>query len=154
MIVPMAPRRQDTEQELAIGHQIARNMQALLRANGWTQGQLAYKAGLTQSGISALMVGRRNPSLLSVHKVASALGIPIEELAGFKPLQIPEQRPPETDRLGSVEGQVEQLAGRFDRLEERFLRVATALESVALGQSPSESADKPRRGGSRDRKAS
>lgn len=120
MMVSMG-RRNDDGHETAVGQRIARNVERLLRQRGWTQGQLAYKAGLPQSGISALMIGRRNPSLMSVWKVAQAFEVDIASLAGFTPLQIPETAPDQDgDRLGSIE---ERLA-RFESKFERFLEAA------------------------------
>ena len=45
-----------------------------------SQGDVARILGVHRSYISGLERGRRNPSLLTVHKVAKALGIKIDEL--------------------------------------------------------------------------
>lgn len=91
MMVPMA-----TDEEHALGQCISRNLQALLRARGLNQGQLAYKSGLSTSNVSNLVNGRKNPSFYSVAKAALALDVDPLELAGFRPLQIPENAVPET----------------------------------------------------------
>lgn len=44
------------------------------------QGDIARILGVHRSYISGLERGRRNPSLLTVHKVAKALGISADEL--------------------------------------------------------------------------
>jgi transcriptional regulator with XRE-family HTH domain len=51
------------------------NIRKLRRRRGWTQVQLASRAGLDQTYISGLEIGRRdaNPSLLSVMRIARAL---------------------------------------------------------------------------------
>ena len=45
-----------------------------------SQGDVARILGVHRSYISGLERGRRNPSLLTVHKVAKALGVSINEL--------------------------------------------------------------------------
>ena len=45
-----------------------------------SQGDIARILGVHRSYISGLERGRRNPSLLTVHKVAKALGISVNEL--------------------------------------------------------------------------
>ena len=45
-----------------------------------SQGDVARMLGVHRSYISGLERGRRNPSLLTVHKVAKALGVSINEL--------------------------------------------------------------------------
>ena len=45
-----------------------------------SQGDVARILGVHRSYISGLERGRRNPSLLTVHKVAKALGISTNEL--------------------------------------------------------------------------
>lgn len=121
MSVMMAPMA--TDEELALGHRIARNLQALLRAKGINQGKLAERSGLSTSNVSNLVNGRKNPSFYSVTKAALALDVDPLELAGFKPLLIPEQTRP-TDRL-------EELEGKFDQLAEQVEKMAESLRSYA-----------------------
>lgn len=121
MITPMA--RKSEPQEVDLGQRIASNIVALLRARGLTQGQLAAYAGLPQSSISALVIGRRNPSLLSVWKVAQALQVELDELAGFKPLQIPEPSRPDTQSN-------QQLADRVHSLERELLEISRAQRTI------------------------
>ena len=45
-----------------------------------SQGDVAKILGVHRSYISGLERGRRNPSLLTVHKVAKALGVSVNEL--------------------------------------------------------------------------
>ncbi|OHA01428.1 MAG: hypothetical protein A3C12_03005 [Candidatus Sungbacteria bacterium RIFCSPHIGHO2_02_FULL_49_20] len=45
-----------------------------------SQGDIARILGLHRSYISGLERGRRNPSLMTVHKVAKALGVSTNEL--------------------------------------------------------------------------
>lgn len=45
-----------------------------------SQGDVAKILGVHRSYISGLERGKRNPSLLTVHKVANALGVSVNEL--------------------------------------------------------------------------
>lgn len=45
-----------------------------------SQGDVAKILGVHRTYISGLERGRRNPSLLTVQKIAKALGIPVENL--------------------------------------------------------------------------
>jgi transcriptional regulator with XRE-family HTH domain len=140
MMVPMA-RKENGDIDVAIGDRIARNMRALLHAKGWTQGQLAYQAGMTQAAISQLTMGRRRPSLQSIYQIAGAFGVTIEELAGFKPLQMPAPtEAPSSDRL-------ELLETKFDSFEQKFERLVEAIKENAQSEAPPKSRRTPRRAG-------
>ncbi len=45
-----------------------------------SQGDIARILGVHRSYISGLERGRRNPSLFTVHKIAKALGVGVEEI--------------------------------------------------------------------------
>ncbi|GIV63259.1 MAG: transcriptional regulator [Bellilinea sp.] len=47
---------------------------------GWTQQELAQKAGVTRQTIISLESGRYNPSILLAFRLARLFGVPIEEL--------------------------------------------------------------------------
>ncbi|MEW6180492.1 MAG: helix-turn-helix transcriptional regulator [Chloroflexota bacterium] len=47
---------------------------------GWTQQELAQKAGVTRQTIISLENGRYNPSILLAFRLARLFGVPIEEL--------------------------------------------------------------------------
>jgi len=59
---------------------LARNLVSLRHARGLTQGTLAKAAAVPRSTIANLESGAGNPSLAVLVKVASALGVPIDEL--------------------------------------------------------------------------
>ena len=59
---------------------LARNLVSLRHARGLTQGTLAKAAAVPRSTIANLESGEGNPSLAVLVKVASALGVPIDEL--------------------------------------------------------------------------
>jgi len=47
---------------------------------GWSQGELATKAGISVSYLSMLENSKRDPTVSTVKKVAQALGVPMEIL--------------------------------------------------------------------------
>lgn len=57
-----------------------RTLQRLREARGWTQKQLAGKAGCTVSTVSRYERGLVSPRLDAVHDLARALGVPATEL--------------------------------------------------------------------------
>src|SRR5436309_13826747 len=61
---------------------LARNLDSLRHARALTQEALARSAGVPRSTIANLESGEGNPSLAVLVKVASALGVPIDELLG------------------------------------------------------------------------
>jgi len=52
----------------------------LRKQRGWTQWQLAKKAGLHKVSVATIEVGMRNPTLQTRKKLAKALGVNITEL--------------------------------------------------------------------------
>jgi transcriptional regulator with XRE-family HTH domain len=58
---------------------VGRNVRAVRQARGMTQEQLAEESGFSQQYISDLERGRRNPTIVTLHDLAQALGsTPIE----------------------------------------------------------------------------
>lgn len=55
-------------------------VRSLRRANGWSQEELADRAGLHRTYISDIERGNRNPTLTVMYEVASALGVDIAAL--------------------------------------------------------------------------
>lgn len=56
-------------------------MKQLLQERGLSQYGLAKAAGLSHGHVVMLLQGRRpNPSIATVHKIAKALDVPVEEL--------------------------------------------------------------------------
>lgn len=58
---------------LAFGKHLA----GLRKELGFSQLQLSLRAGLSKAYLSDLERGRRNPSLLTLERIASALGLPL-----------------------------------------------------------------------------
>jgi len=55
-------------------------------ARGWTQGDLASRAGLSRAGVSAIEAGRVTPSVAAALALAKALDGTVEELFGRRPV--------------------------------------------------------------------
>jgi len=59
---------------------LAERIKMLREARGWTQEQLAERAAMQRSYLGDLELGRRNPSVRTLVKMANAFGIAIPEL--------------------------------------------------------------------------
>lgn len=60
-----------------IRKRLGKNVRALREANGWSQEELAFEAGLHRTYISQVERGIRNPTITVVEKIAVALAVPI-----------------------------------------------------------------------------
>jgi transcriptional regulator with XRE-family HTH domain len=54
---------------------VGRNFARFRRAKGFTQESFAAASGFTQQYISGLETGRRNPTVVTLFELASALGV-------------------------------------------------------------------------------
>lgn len=59
---------------------VGRNAARLRKAAGLTQEQLAERSGLSQQYLSDLELGKRNPTVVTLHELAEALGVSHVEL--------------------------------------------------------------------------
>ena len=59
---------------------LARRLKALRKEKGLTQAALAKRAGVTLSYIGRLEIGRHDPQLSTLQKLAKALGVSLPEL--------------------------------------------------------------------------
>jgi transcriptional regulator with XRE-family HTH domain len=66
--------------ETQILRQLAGRIKALRDEKGWSQEQLAERAAMQRSYLADLELGRRNPSVRTLVKVANAFGIHIADL--------------------------------------------------------------------------
>lgn len=115
MVIPMA--------KPPIGREIGEKLRRVAVARGMTQGQVAANAHVSQPTISSLFGGGTvDPPIGTVTKVCQVLGISIDELVGFKPLQIPEPAEPADGRLESLEGRFDQLAAQVEKLSSSLLQ--------------------------------
>jgi len=63
---------------------LARNLKRLRDKRGWSQEELAGEAGdLRQAAVSEIETGRANPTLDTLERLATALGVRVRDL--FKP---------------------------------------------------------------------
>lgn len=56
------------------------NVQRIRRERALSQEELSFRSGFTRAYLSGLEAGRRNPTLLSMAKIASALSVTLEDL--------------------------------------------------------------------------
>jgi transcriptional regulator with XRE-family HTH domain len=61
---------------------LALSLRTLRQKRGWSQTELATRAGVQQALVSAIEVESANPTIESLDKIASALGVRIEDLFG------------------------------------------------------------------------
>lgn len=54
---------------------VGRNFARLRRQKGLTQEQVAETSGISQQYLSGLENGRRNPTVITLHDLAEALGV-------------------------------------------------------------------------------
>ena len=61
---------------------VGANFARLRRERGFTQEEVAVRSGFSQQYISSLEQGRRNPTVVTLHELAQALGVgPLDLLA-------------------------------------------------------------------------
>ncbi len=63
----------------------ARNLRRLRREIGMSQEALGVESGLTQSYVSGVEAGKRNPSLDAIGTIAAAMGFPVAKLFEEEP---------------------------------------------------------------------
>ena len=63
-----------------IRRQVGANVRRLREQRGWSQEELAFECGLHRTYISGVERGVRNPTVLVVHEIALALGVPAARL--------------------------------------------------------------------------
>lgn len=87
LFINMPPRnttkegRKLTGLELEVGRRLAKRLDLLMGEHGFTQTALAKKAGVTQPQISRIIHTKRLPELITLIKLASALGVRVGWLA-------------------------------------------------------------------------
>lgn len=59
-----------------IQHRLARNLRMLRAERQWTQEHVSFEAALTQTYLSELERGTRNPSIVVLEKLATVFGVP------------------------------------------------------------------------------
>jgi DNA-binding XRE family transcriptional regulator len=74
------PESLGLQSETEILRRLATRIKGFRATAGWTQAQLAGRAGLNRAYLAEIECARRNPSLRSVIKIANALRVPVREL--------------------------------------------------------------------------
>jgi transcriptional regulator with XRE-family HTH domain len=59
---------------------VGQNVKRIRQDRGLTQEELAERSGFSQQYISGLEQGRRNPTIVSIYELATALGVSHMEL--------------------------------------------------------------------------
>ena len=108
-----------------IGSEIRRAREA----RGWSQAKLAAGADMGVSGISQIETGARNPSVVTLSKIADALGIEVVDL--FPKPQMPQ---PSVEDAAQSEALQEALAVLFQGLARR----GQGIVEQSLREGPSE----------------
>ena len=91
---------------------------------GWSQNELASRAGVKQPTLQRIEAGlRRDPSIRTIAALAAALGLTIDALLGISP---PERSQTQAARVAS--DAIEDLARHVSDIEARFERRLSALE--------------------------
>ena len=86
--------------------QIGKRIRDARQANGLTQSELAELIGISDKSVSALEVGRVEPSITQMQAIASALGKPIGSFTG--------------EKASMVEAKFESLMQEFDDIKQAF----------------------------------
>jgi transcriptional regulator with XRE-family HTH domain len=104
--------------------QVGREIRRMRERKGWSQTKLAAAADMGVSGISQIETGARNPSAVTLSKIAEALGVGVADLfpKGQTPLPLGDGR-----LIGRPEVQ-EWLREQGHMSEEEFLSWAEGLE--------------------------
>ena len=81
----MAKKRQGTKATRprppkAVLAVLAARIKELRGEKGWSQDTLAFESGIHRTFIAGLEVGRRNPSLATLARLADALNVPVKAL--------------------------------------------------------------------------
>jgi len=68
---------------MSVQSRVSRNIQRIRREKELSQEEVAHRARIHQTYLSGVETGKRNPSILVVERIATALSVDISEL--FKP---------------------------------------------------------------------
>lgn len=68
-----------------VRRRVGLNLQDLRRRRGLSQEELADRAQVHQTYLSGIETGKRNPSILVLHRIAKALGGDVDALTAKRP---------------------------------------------------------------------
>jgi transcriptional regulator with XRE-family HTH domain len=93
---------------------VGREIRRLREEKGWSQAKLAGGAGMGVSGVSQIETGARNPSAVTLAKIAEAIGV---EVAEFFPK---DQSPLPSPAAAEMEATLNAIRENLATLEEYF----------------------------------
>jgi transcriptional regulator with XRE-family HTH domain len=67
------------------------NLQKVRRERSLSQEELSFRSGVTRAYISGLEAGRRNPTILSLARIATALDVTIADLVRVEANPMPKR---------------------------------------------------------------
>jgi transcriptional regulator with XRE-family HTH domain len=106
---------------------VGREIRRLREARGWSQAKLAGDTGMGVSGISQIETGARNPSAVTLWKIAGALGVEVGDL--FPKAQSP--LPFEGAAGRSPEERIETSNSLAEAVEDLSITYRSAFEGLA-----------------------
>jgi transcriptional regulator with XRE-family HTH domain len=94
--------------------EVGREIRRLREEKGWSQAKLAGAAGMGVSGVSQIETGARNPSAVTLAKIAEALGVEVADL-------FPKEQPPlPSPAVAEMEAMLSAIRENLATLEEYF----------------------------------
>lgn len=73
--------------------QFGKIIKKLILEKGWTQSELARRAGLPRDSVSVYVRGKSLPTPQSLHRLASALGVKAQELLPIENIDVSDTSP-------------------------------------------------------------
>lgn len=106
---------------------LAENIRIVLARKGWTQAELARRAGIKAQHLSKWMVGKNYPSPKNLFKIGSVLEVPVEQLTSdnSKPITL---NPRETFAIRKLIQEELEFEMRKQRIKDR--RLGTSGQSM------------------------
>jgi len=69
--------------ETAVKKQFGEKLRKIRNGKGFSQEELALEAGLDLTTINEIEMGSRNPTLISIYRIAKALGLKVKDIFPF-----------------------------------------------------------------------
>lgn len=104
-------------------------LRELRESRDLTQFALGTLVGVSQGLVSKWENGSKAPGVSRLSKLASSLGVSVDELAGLRP---PAMRPPRSYE-GAIPGRVEEIVAAAQRAANALRELATLLQEVEEG---------------------
>jgi len=105
---------------------VGREIRRAREAKGWSQAKLAGASDMGVSGISQIETGARNPSVVTLSKIAEALGVGVADLFPKGQVPLPLEEPPALEASDedfeemAAEADEDQLAAMKRQLQEHL----------------------------------